>query len=164
MHLDVRHPSRDSVNFLSQQWYTVHMPLTVLGTMLNFSPLGWALVFLGAVVAFFILLIFIEDTQKRSNQFFLLFSVGVFLWGFSFAFFDASKDTSFATDALITLYGIGGLLASLSFFMVYVFSDEKHPGLIKKGLFVLIPYFFIFYFLLAPGLAVNYNISTKEVI
>ena len=140
------------------------MSLTVLGIVSKFSSLGWVFVLLGVVVAFFSLLIFIEDTQKRSNQFSLLFSTGVFLWGVSFAFFDASRDTSFASDALIALYGIGGLLAPLALFWAYVFSDEKHPDLMKKGLIVLVPYFFIFYFLLTPGLVVDYSMSTGELV
>ncbi len=52
------------------------MSLTVLDIVSKFSSLGWSLVLLGAVVAFFSLLIFIEDTKKRSNQFFLLLSLG----------------------------------------------------------------------------------------
>lgn len=140
------------------------MSLTVLDIVSKFSSLGWSLVLLGAVVAFFSLLIFIEDTKKRSNQFFLLLSVGVFFWGASFAFFEASKGTSLASNALVLLYGIGGLLAPLSFLLAYVFTEEKDTPLIKKGLIVIIPYVFIFSALLTPGTVVEYSIGRKELV
>ena len=140
------------------------MPLTVLDIVSKFSSLGWILVLLGAVVAFFSLLIFIEDTKKRSNQFFLLLSIGVFLWGISFAFFEASRGTSLVSTALILLYGIGGVLAPLSFLLAYVFADEKNTDFFKKGLMVFVPYFFIFCVLLIPGAVVEYNAGTRELV
>lgn len=134
------------------------MQLTPVDIVLHFSGMHWVLIVLGFFITFFSLLIFIEDTRKRSNQFFFLLSFMVFLWGVAYAVSDVTEGTRLAYQSLALLYGIGGVLAPISLLLAYTFAEGDDEQDISRITWSSgIPYILLAAMFFAPGFIVGYG-------
>jgi signal transduction histidine kinase len=118
---------------------------------------GWLVVVLGVVMVIFAALIAIQDVEKRSSKFFLLFALALASWGFAFVFFDIARSTPLVHSAIIVFYFIAGLVAPTLFFFLSVFSNEKSFNSFSKVITIFAPYLLISGAFAVPNLLVGYN-------
>lgn len=134
------------------------MSVTVLDIIHNMSPEGLVVIITSSLVALLSVIIFWQDTAKRSNFFFLFFGLVVGLWGAAHTFFNATLGTPVAHSSL-TIFYLALAAIPLSVFMyLYSFANEKNPGTFKNLFLQIIPYVLIAVTIFfVPGFIVGYK-------
>lgn len=132
------------------------MPATILDVINSISLFGWGVVAEGVFVVVLSGVIFWQDILKRSNKFFFIFSVTVFLWGTSFVFLNVTAGL-FAVYPLLALsYFLGGLIAPTLLFAIDSFSNRDSALSSSRLLLFSAPYVLISLGFFIPGSIVGY--------
>lgn len=137
------------------------MSVTVLDVIHNTSLEGLMVVLTSSLVALLSVIIFWQDTAKRSNLFFLFFGLVVGLWGAAYIFFNATLSTPVADSSLMILYLALAAIPLSVFMYLYSFANEKNPATFKNLFLQVIPYLLIaalIFFI--PGFIVGYKDAT----
>lgn len=134
------------------------MSVPLLDIIKNVTFAGWAVVALSFFAAVLAVIIFWQDTGKRSGKFFFIFGLANLVWGLVYAFFEGTFGTPDVLLGTTLLYGTAATVPVFLMLFLYVFSVEKSMLSKKKLLVVFTPFLIIAGLLIfLPGFIVGYE-------